>query len=77
MHTSVEVKPDLYLGNDGYTDYVSLDIPNFFVEQEKVFYQIGKDRKKDFSFVRTWRMLNLKLPAKTSTSDRTKQRVVF
>lgn len=69
----VELKHDFYFGIDGYsitTDYVSSDIPYFWVEREEVFYQIGKDRKKNFSFVRTWKLLNMKLPAKTSKDNR-------
>lgn len=63
----VETKHDFFFGIDGYsviTGYASLDVPNFWVEKETVFYQIGKDRKKNFHFVRTWKLLNIKLPAR-------------
>lgn len=68
----VELKHDFYFASDGYTittHYVNSDIPGFVVEREEVFYQIGKDRKKNYSFVRTWKMLNIKFPAKTSKGD--------
>lgn len=66
-HVCVEVKHDFYFGADGYnitTDYLTPDVPGFYVEFEKVFYQVGKDRQKKFTFVRTWKLLNIKVAAK-------------
>jgi len=53
--------------SDGYnitTEYVNLEAPNYLVETEKVFYKVEKDGKKSFHFVRLWKMINLKPPAK-------------
>jgi len=60
----VELKHDFYFGGDGYnitTDYVSPDVPNFYIEYERVFYQIG-NRQKKFHFIPTWKLLSFKLP---------------
>ena len=62
----VELKRDFYFGSDGYsitTDYVTADVPTYWIDQETVFYRVGKDRsKKTFHFTKNRRMLDFKLP---------------
>jgi hypothetical protein len=65
-----ELKHDFYFGGDGYliaTDYVSPDVPIFYIEAEKVFYRREKDGKKTFHFTKVRKMLGFKLPQSDNT----------